>query len=163
MWLGDSAGFELLHHVIELPFGSLAFLHDVEHGSPFARNPIYATLHESSYADGVATRWSSERLLPDEVRDEGYFTAEHVFPWMWEEYAELRPQRAAADILAEHEWPALFDPDQLGAQRGPGRGHDLQQRSVRGARLRGRDRRGDPRAAAVGDQRVRAQRSPRRR
>jgi pimeloyl-ACP methyl ester carboxylesterase len=113
MWLGDSAGFELLHHVIELPFGSLAFLHDVEHGSPFTRNPIYATLHESSYADGVATRWSSERLVPDEVRDEGYFTAEHVFPWMWEEYAELRPQRAAAEILAEHRWPALFDPEQL--------------------------------------------------
>ena len=113
MWLGDSTGFELLHHVIELPFGSLAFLHDVEKGSPFTRNPIYATLHESSYADGVATRWSSERLLPDEVRDEGYFTAEHVFPWMWDDYAELRPQKDAAHILAEHQWPALFDPDQL--------------------------------------------------
>jgi pimeloyl-ACP methyl ester carboxylesterase len=25
LWLGDSAGFELLHHVIELPFGSAAF------------------------------------------------------------------------------------------------------------------------------------------
>jgi pimeloyl-ACP methyl ester carboxylesterase len=113
MWLGDSAGFELLHHVIELPFGSLAFLHDVEHGSPFTRNPIYATLHESSYADGVATRWSSERLLPDEVRDEGYFTAEHVFPWMWEDYAELRPQREAAEIRSDHQWPSLFDPEQL--------------------------------------------------
>ena len=122
MWLGDSAGFELLHHVIELPFGSLAFLHDVEHGSPFSRNPIYATLHESSYADGVATRWSSERLMPDEVRDEGYFTAEHVFPWMWEEYAELRPQRAAAEILAEHEWPALFDAAQLGRNEVPAAG-----------------------------------------
>ena len=32
----------------------------------FSRNPIYATLHESSYADGVATRWSAARLLPDE-------------------------------------------------------------------------------------------------
>src|SRR5678815_696739 len=32
LWLGDSAGFELLHHVIELPFGSAAFLHDVEAG-----------------------------------------------------------------------------------------------------------------------------------
>ena len=26
LWLGDSAGFELLHHVLELPFGSRAFL-----------------------------------------------------------------------------------------------------------------------------------------
>ena len=32
---------------------------------------------------------------------------------MWEEYAELRPQRAAAEILADHRWPALFDPEQL--------------------------------------------------
>ena len=113
LWLGDSAGFELLHHVIELRFGSLAFLHDAEAGVRFSRNPIYATLHESSYADGVPTRWSADRLLPDEIGEEGYFTAEHVFPWMWEDYAGLRPQRAAAEILAEHHWPALYDADQL--------------------------------------------------
>jgi pimeloyl-ACP methyl ester carboxylesterase len=113
MWLGDSAGFELLHHVIELPFGSVAFLHDAEAGVRFGRNPIYATLHESSYADGVATRWSADRLIPDEVAEEGLFTAEHVFPWMWEDYAGLRPQRAAAEILAEHPWPALYDADRL--------------------------------------------------
>jgi pimeloyl-ACP methyl ester carboxylesterase len=113
MWLGDSAGFELLHHVIELPFGSVAFLHDAEAGVRFGRNPIYATLHESSYADGVATRWSADRLIPDEVAEEGLFTAEHVFPWMWEDYAGLRPQRAAAEILADHPWPALYDADRL--------------------------------------------------
>jgi pimeloyl-ACP methyl ester carboxylesterase len=113
LWLGDSAGFELLHHVIELPFGSAAFLHDAEAGVRFSRNPIYATLHEPSYADGVATRWSAHRLLPDEIEAEGSFTAEHVFPWMWEDYAALRPQQAAAELLAEQPWPALYDPDQL--------------------------------------------------
>jgi pimeloyl-ACP methyl ester carboxylesterase len=113
LWLGDSAGFELLHHVIELPFASAAFLHDVEGGVRFSRNPIYATLHEASYADGVATRWSAARLLPDEIQQEGYFTAEHVFPWMWEDYAGLRGHRAAAEILAEHPWPALYDADRL--------------------------------------------------
>jgi pimeloyl-ACP methyl ester carboxylesterase len=111
MWLGDSAGFELLHHVLELPFGSLAFLHDAE-AARFARNPLYATLHESSYADGVPTRWSAERLLPPEV-GEDLFTAEHVFRWMWEDFAALRPQRAAADLLAEHHWPRLYDADRL--------------------------------------------------
>lgn len=119
LWLGDSAGFELLHHVIELPFGSLAFLHDVEGGVRFSRNPIYATLHESSYADGVPTRWSSARLLPDQVAGEGYFTAEHVFPWMWEDYAALRPQQAAAEILAEHPWPALYDPHRFARNEVP--------------------------------------------
>jgi pimeloyl-ACP methyl ester carboxylesterase len=111
--LGDSAGWETLHHILELPFGSLAFLHDVENGVRFQRNPIYATLHESSYADGVATRWSAERLLPAEIGEQGWFTGEHVFPWMWEEYATLRPQREAAAILAAFEWPRLYDADRL--------------------------------------------------
>lgn len=113
MWLGSSTGWELLHHVIELPFGSNAFVHDVAGGTRWDRNPIYATLHESSYADGVPTRWSADRLLPDEVASEGYFTAEHVFPWMWDEFAGLRPQREAAHLLAEHPWPALYDADRL--------------------------------------------------
>jgi pimeloyl-ACP methyl ester carboxylesterase len=111
--LGDSAGFELLHHVIELPFASLAFLHDAARGLEFERDPIYATLHESSYADGFPTRWSAHRLLPDEVEQEGYLTAEHVFPWMWEDFGGLRPQRDAAHLLAEHPWPALYDGDRL--------------------------------------------------
>jgi pimeloyl-ACP methyl ester carboxylesterase len=113
MWLGDSAGFELLHHVLELPFGSRAFLADVEAGARYERNPIYATLHESSYADGGATRWSADRLMPDEVRDGRLFTAEHVFPWMFEDYAGLRSHAAAAELLAQHPWPRLFDEDQL--------------------------------------------------
>jgi pimeloyl-ACP methyl ester carboxylesterase len=113
MWLGDSAGFELLHHVLELPFGSLAFLHDASSGG-FQRNPIYATLHESSYADGVRTNWSAERLLPAEIAEEGYFTAEHVFRWMWDDFATLRPHKAAAELLAEHPWPRLYDPERLG-------------------------------------------------
>lgn len=113
LWLGDSAGFELLHNVVELPFGSPAFLDDAAAGAKFSRNPIYATLHESSYADGVATRWSSHRLLPAAVGDEGLFTAEHIFPWMWEDYSGLRAHRAAAEILAEHQWPRLYDADRL--------------------------------------------------
>jgi hypothetical protein len=99
--------------VVELPVGSPAFLHDVEDGVRFGRNPIYATLHESSYADGHATRWSAARLLPDEVESEGYFTAEHVFPWMWEDYGPLRAHREAAERLAVHAWPRLYDADVL--------------------------------------------------
>ena len=113
LWLGDSAGFELLHHVVELPFGSVAFVHDAEQGVRFSRNPIYATLHESSYADGVATRWSAERLFPDEIIAEGYMTAEHVYPWMWEDYGGLRGHREAAELLAQHHWPRLYDAERL--------------------------------------------------
>ncbi len=113
MWLGSSLGFELLHHVVELPFGSRAFLTDTEAGFGYDRNPIYATLHESSYADGGPTRWSADRLLPDEVRDGRLFTAEHIFPWMFEEYGALRSHHDAAHLLAEHDWPRMFDADQL--------------------------------------------------
>jgi pimeloyl-ACP methyl ester carboxylesterase len=119
MWLGDSAGFELLHHVIELPFGSNAFLADVDKAGGWERNPIYATLHESSYADGVPTRWSADRLLPDEVAAQGLFTAEHVFPWMWEDYSGLHRHREAAMLLAEHPWPRLFDADRLARNEVP--------------------------------------------
>jgi pimeloyl-ACP methyl ester carboxylesterase len=114
MWLGDHAGWELLHHVVELPFGSTAFLHDADQGAVrWGRNPIYATLHESSYADGFPTRWSSARLMPEEVEENPYFTAEHVFPWMWEDYSGLRAHGPAAHILADHPWPRLYDADAL--------------------------------------------------
>jgi len=120
LWLGDSAGFELLHHVLELPFASPAFLWDAEKGAAnFARNPIYATLHESSYADGVATRWSAARLEPVEIETEGYFSAEHIFPWMWQDHGGLRAQREAAELLAEHPWPRLYDADVLRANEVP--------------------------------------------
>ncbi len=109
MWLGDSAGFEKLHQVLELPFGSSAFLHDVEDAPSWDRNPIYATLHESSYADGGPTRWSAHRLAPDDAVSGDLLGAEHVLPWMWEDYAALRPHREVAEILAEHSWPRLYD------------------------------------------------------
>jgi hypothetical protein len=91
----------------------------VESGVRFGRNPIYATLHESSYADGVATRWSADRLLPDEIEARGYLTAEHVFPWMFDDYAALRPHREVAAILADHPWPRLYDAERLRANEVP--------------------------------------------
>jgi predicted phosphohydrolase len=38
---------------------------------------------------------------------------------MWEDYAELRPQRAAAELLAEHPWPRLYDADRLSRNEVP--------------------------------------------
>jgi hypothetical protein len=32
---------------------------------------------------------------------------------MWEDYGRLRPHRPAAEILAEHQWPRLYDADRL--------------------------------------------------
>ncbi len=112
--LGMGPGAERLHHVIELPWRSPAFLHDVEQASPFPRNPLYAAVHESCYAPGRATRWSAERMLPaDFAEDPTLLTGEHVFPWMFEDIAALAPFRAAAHLLAEREWGPLYDPEVL--------------------------------------------------
>jgi pimeloyl-ACP methyl ester carboxylesterase len=118
--LGRSAGFEALHHVLELPPGSPAFLHDVDHALGFARNPLYAVLHEACWADGGATRWAAERVLPgDYETSPELLTGEHVYPWMFDEYAALAPLREAAQLLAEREWPRLYDPAVLAANEVP--------------------------------------------
>ena len=112
--LGMSDGAEDLHALIELPLDSPAFRHDAQDLLGFERNPIYAILHESSYADGVATRWSAERVMPAEYADTPeLFTGEHVFPWMFEDYGALAPLRKAAELLAAHEWPRLYDAERL--------------------------------------------------
>jgi len=118
--LGMSDGAEKLHYIVELPFGSSAFLHDVEAALPFARNPLYAVVHEACYADGSATRWSADRLLPPEYAEAPeLFTGEHVYSWMFEDYGLLAPWREAAHILAEREWPRLYDAERLAANDVP--------------------------------------------
>jgi pimeloyl-ACP methyl ester carboxylesterase len=118
--LGMSDGFERLHYIIELPFGSPAFHHDVEASFPFARNPLYAVVHEASYAAEGATRWSADRVMPGELRDDlTLFTGEHVYPWMFEEYRALRPLAEAAGMLAEREWPRFYDSERLSENEVP--------------------------------------------
>lgn len=120
MNLGRGEGFELLHNLLELPFGSAAFQWDALIGaSNFQRNPIYATLHESSYADGVVTNWSAARTKPAQIDAEAYFGAEHIYPEMWEDYGGLRAHAPAAQILALHQWPRLYDADALRANAVP--------------------------------------------
>jgi pimeloyl-ACP methyl ester carboxylesterase len=118
--LGMSDGAEQLHYLLELDPGSRAFGHDVESALGFARNPIYAILHEACWADGGTTRWAAQRLLPSYYHEAPeLFTGEHVFPWMFEDYGALKPLRDAAHLLAEHEWPRLYDPERLAANEVP--------------------------------------------
>ncbi|MEA2322400.1 MAG: hypothetical protein QOD81_2250 [Solirubrobacteraceae bacterium] len=117
--LGMSDGMEHLHHLVELPADSPAFLHDAQDPMRVSRNPLYAIVHEACAADGGATRWSAARLLPERFEAEQLFTGEHVFPWMFDEYSALAPLREAAAILAEHRWPRLYDEERLGANEVP--------------------------------------------
>jgi pimeloyl-ACP methyl ester carboxylesterase len=118
--LGMSDGPESLHYILELPFGSPAFRHDVADELGIARNPIYALLHEACWADGGVTNWSAERMRPEifEAHAE-LFTGEHIFPWVYEDYAALAPARDAAEELSQHRWPRLYDPEVLAANTVP--------------------------------------------
>jgi hypothetical protein len=111
--LGASDGAERVHAILELPAGSPAFARDAD-AIGFARNPIYAILHESSYADGHVTGWSAQRTMPAAyAEDPALMTGEHVYPWMFDEMSALVPLREAAELLAQHEWPRLYDRDVL--------------------------------------------------
>jgi hypothetical protein len=52
-------------------------------------------------------------VLPADFEAPELFTGEHVYPWMFEDYRELAPLRDAAELLAQREWPRLYDPDVL--------------------------------------------------
>jgi pimeloyl-ACP methyl ester carboxylesterase len=112
--LGMSDGAEAVHYLLELDPDSPAFGHDVEAATAFARSPLYAIVHEACWGDGTATRWAAERTMPDAFRaDPTLLTGEHIFPWLFEDYGALAPLREAAEILAAHEWPRLYDADRL--------------------------------------------------
>ena len=121
--LGMSDGAEQLHYLLELEPDSPAFLHDVEAAMPFARNPLYAILHEACWADGSRRAGRRSARCPTVRRAARAAPGEHVFPWMFEEMARSR-RCATRRLLAEHEWPRLYDPDGSG-QRGAVRRGDL--------------------------------------
>jgi len=113
--LGAQGGAETLHYLLELDHRSAGFRHDLASALPFeGRNPLYAVLHESSYADGVATRWSAERTMPERVQsDPTLLGGEHIHRSVFAEDSELRPFAEVAELLADHEWNQLYFPERL--------------------------------------------------
>ena len=131
--MGFSGGFEKLFAMLEAAFEtdgvlSYAFLKEFDHTLAFDTNPIYAVLHESIYCSGGgATNWAADRIRSSPEYRELFdavhataagkpvmFTGEMVFPWMFDEIAELRRIKGAAEIIAsETEWSTLYDPDKL--------------------------------------------------
>ena len=57
-----------------------------------------------------------QRVQPDDFQgDSILLTGEHLFPWHFEDPADLRPYREVAAILAEQAWPRLYDAGRLAA------------------------------------------------
>jgi hypothetical protein len=131
---GASTGFEEVHYLLETAFVAgatgkelnYAFLRAFENRFSFETNPIYALLHEAEYCQQEASNWSADRIrgeYPEFNLEPGgpvLFTGEMVYPWMFEEYAALRPLKDAADLLAQWDgWPRLYDPDALRSNTAP--------------------------------------------
>lgn len=107
---------------------SKQFVTACERQQPFEGAPIFWILHELIYADGEhqPTAWAASRahaelaggpfdfaaVLGNEDEDgaPAYFSGEMVYPWMAEDYAELRGLGEAAELLAsKRDWPRLYD------------------------------------------------------
>jgi pimeloyl-ACP methyl ester carboxylesterase len=133
MMLGGSRGSHLLHYLLEDPFAgaelSDSFACQAEAMLSFATAPLYALLHEACYAQGAPTRWSAERVRAEfpefdaaralEAGDPVLFTGEMIYPWLYDTDPALAPLAGAAQILAERDWPPLYDAARLAASTVP--------------------------------------------
>jgi pimeloyl-ACP methyl ester carboxylesterase len=132
--LGSSTGSHVLHYLLEEPFaaGELSddFLQQVQSHLSFAAGPIYGLLHEASYAQGDATRWSAQRIRAEFSEFDAaaaldgdeplLFTGEMIYPWMFRADPVLAPLAETAELLACRDgWPDLYDPARLRASGVP--------------------------------------------
>ena len=120
--LGTNDGWQTVWSLLERDPRSNAFRHDLMHAMPYdARNPMYFAFHESSYADGDATRWSAERTEPTDFReDPTLFTGEHIRREWTETVPAFQPWRDVALELADFVWPSIYDADAISASGATG-------------------------------------------
>jgi pimeloyl-ACP methyl ester carboxylesterase len=131
--LGQKTGAHQLHYLLEDAFddGDLAdaFRYELQSTLTFAGHPLYALLHEACYGQGSATRWSAQRIRAEypafdaaaalACDDPVLLTGEMIYPGTIDADPTLLPFRAAADLLAERDWPPLYDPSRLAANEVP--------------------------------------------
>jgi len=128
MAFGMSDGFEQVHYLLEEAFVhgpngpelGETFLSGVLAAVSFADRPLYALLQEACYTEGIASRWSAERIradYPEFAPTHGHhplFTGEMIYPWMFEEDLGLQSLQEAMQLLAEcQDWRPLYDVPRL--------------------------------------------------
>jgi pimeloyl-ACP methyl ester carboxylesterase len=128
--LGTGTGGHQLHFLLEDAFDggpglTDVFLAQVGGLLSFVTAPLYAVLHEACLGNGSATRWAAQRVRAEfpefdagKALDSGDplpFTGEMIYPWMVDTDPVLRPLRETAELLAERDWPPLYDEARLRA------------------------------------------------
>ena len=132
--LGFSNGFERLYYMLENAFdveGNLSykFLKEFDTTMAWDSNPLYAIMHESIYCQGKgSSRWAAHRIresMPQlnrlfnavtsvSTNAPVYFTGEMVFPWMFDDFAQLRKIKDAANEIAScSDWSQLYNVEVL--------------------------------------------------
>lgn len=128
--LGMHGGFERLHVLLVRTYNDLQQFRQltyksrelIEQALHFDGNPIYAILHEAIYCQSSEpSNWSAHRVLSalpqfgsPRTRDEKiYFYGETIFPWMFDDYSQLRPIKKLAERLAQESWSPLYDLEKL--------------------------------------------------
>ncbi|KAI8340332.1 Alpha/Beta hydrolase protein [Chlamydoabsidia padenii] len=128
---GGSGGYDTLHETVTLCMNDLntieklsyKTLNHIQQLQSWDTNVIYCILHEAIYCQNQqASRWSAERLLNEEFATEFewrldqlqpdqpiHFTGETIYPFMLDDFAELRHLAPVAQQLAEHKWSDLYD------------------------------------------------------
>ncbi len=127
--LGSSHGFEHMWQMLESAFEpdgrslSFTFLKSFDSMLAFDTNPLYALLHESIYCQGLSagSRWAAQRVRLEQFREvfeaeacaaageKVMFVGEMIFPHMFDDIAELRRVREAAELIAqESKWSMLY-------------------------------------------------------
>jgi pimeloyl-ACP methyl ester carboxylesterase len=119
--LGRQTGLERLHYLAEGALHgdelAITFAEEARRELDHTDHPLYAVLHEACWAQGEATRWAAERIVAERGADP-LLHGEMVFRRDFDD-PSLQPFRAVADLLAEHEWPALYDRDRLARNEVP--------------------------------------------
>ena len=119
--LGMSYGSWDLHALVERDPRSPGFRVALRDALAFSgSNPLYALLQEPCYADGTVTGWAGARTLPADFDDQTLFFGEHLFPETFLDDRSLTPYAEAAEILAGHPWPRLYDESVLAGNEVPG-------------------------------------------
>jgi len=132
--LGFSNGFERLYYMLEGAFdvdGNLSykFLKEFDSTMAWDSNPLYAIMHESIYCQGKgSSRWGAHRIREStpqlnrlfnavtsvSTNAPVYFTGEMVFPWMFDDFAQLRKIKDAANEIAScSDWSQLYNVEVL--------------------------------------------------
>ncbi|MFB6807265.1 alpha/beta fold hydrolase [Streptomyces sp. NPDC056387] len=129
--LGMGDGFERIHWLLDESLDAEGkptdtFLHQVMTLTGFTDNPLFAVMQETLYGQGAGPAgWAASRAMaafPEFAGDADplLLTGEMIYPWMFREIKGLRPFADAADVLAERsQWPPLYDPHRLAANRVP--------------------------------------------